>query len=91
MNITNFKISTIFYKFSERRHQIVENQKINEKLKFRKNSLLEIVSFQYIPVILTNTLLAPLQRIKIILQCRDLLPLVDSQASTFRLIKGIES
>jgi len=81
--------TTFLINFSNKRRQLLENQKSNSNILFRKYSILELLGLQYIPVLLTSTILAPLNRIKVIQQCQDLIILKNNKLSTIDIIKRI--
>ncbi len=87
MSSSNYQSATFLINFSNSRRKVLENQRLNENNKFRKYSILELLTFQYLPVLATSTLLAPLHRLKVLLQCQDILK--NSTSSASDLFKGI--
>jgi hypothetical protein len=72
---SNYNQSTFIINFSNNKRKYIENQKSNTNIIFRKNSILEIFAFQYVPCIMASTILAPLNRIKVMLQVKDFIAL----------------
>jgi hypothetical protein len=83
----SYQAATFLVNFSNKRRQIVENQRLNNRIKFRKNSVLELLALQYFPVLATSSILAPLHRLKVILQCQDIIKTSTSNVS--QIINGI--
>jgi hypothetical protein len=83
----NYSQFTFLINFSNSRRKVIEDQRMNQKIKFRKYSVFELAALQYFPVLLTSTLLAPLHRLKVLLQCYDILKNKTTSAS--ELYKGI--
>jgi hypothetical protein len=86
-------MGTIGIRVSDRLRRKAHNQ-FKGKYTIRKHTPLEIFSFNFIPIIATSTLLAPLYRIKIILQVQDLLPgdkVFKSKLTPLNVFKGIYS
>jgi hypothetical protein len=86
---SSYQAASFLINFSNGKRQVVENQRRNDNIKFRKNSILELLVLQYIPILATSTLLAPLNRLKVLLQCQDILK--NSTSSVSQLIKGIQN
>ncbi len=61
-----------FVRFSDNRRRFIELQ--NKKFIQRKNNFAEFYSYNFIPIALTSTLLAPLSRLRLIKQITDLIP-----------------
>lgn len=72
-------------KISDKRRKVVDSQK-KKNYVYRKTSLLEQIIFNVVPVLTTSTILAPLNRIKILLQVNKTLVLKDATAKS--LYKG---
>lgn len=83
----NMATPTLLIKFSNSRRRIVENQ---QKLyKAKSLSLLEIFVYNFIPSALASTLLAPLNRIRIIQQVQNFNPERKEQLNLSNIIKSI--
>lgn len=67
----------IILRFSNWRRQTIQNQQKKGYVE-RKHNMLEIMVFNYFPCAASSTLLAPLNRAKVILQIQSLLPKTDS-------------
>jgi solute carrier family 25 phosphate transporter 23/24/25/41 len=63
-------------KFSNSRRNTISDQQKRGYVQ-RKHTILEILIFNYIPCALSSTILAPLNRIKVILQVQNMIPGVD--------------
>lgn len=61
-----------FVRFSDNRRRYIELQ--NKKFIQRKNNLTEFYTFNFIPIAITSTLLAPLSRLKLLKQIADFIP-----------------
>ncbi len=61
-----------FVRFSDNRRRYIELQ--NKKFIQRKNNFAQFYTFNFIPIALTSTLLAPLSRLRLLKQIADLLP-----------------
>jgi hypothetical protein len=72
---SNVQQNIFLINFSNNKRRNIENQKVNSNIIFRKNSALEIFVFQYIPLIAASTILAPLNRLKVLLQVKDVVAL----------------
>jgi hypothetical protein len=72
---SNVQQNVFLINFSNNKRRNIENQKANSNIIFRKNSALEIFVFQYIPLIGASTILAPLNRLKVLLQVKDIIPM----------------
>jgi hypothetical protein len=79
---SNFQQNTFIVNFSNNKRKYIENQKANPGMTFRKNSAFELLVFQYIPVIGASTLLAPFNRLKVLLQVQDFIPLPKTNGTT---------
>ena len=84
---SSYQAATFLINFSNGRRKVIENQRMNDNIKFRKYSVFELVALQYFPVLVTSTLLAPLHRLKVLLQCQDILKNTTTNVSD--LYKGI--
>lgn len=64
-----------FVRFSNNRRKYVEYQ--NKKFTVRKNNFIEFYGFNFIPIVITSTILSPLNRLKTLMQIRDFIPSKD--------------
>lgn len=60
-------------RFSNNRRKFIESQ--NKKIIKRKNNFLEFYTFNFLPIALTSTILSPLNRLKILFQVQDFIPI----------------
>jgi hypothetical protein len=70
-------------RFSNNRRKAVESQ--NKKIINRKNNFLEFYTFNFLPIAITSTILAPLNRLKILMQVQDFLPIKDLEGKKINL------
>jgi hypothetical protein len=61
-----------FVRFSDNRRRYIELQ--NKKFIQRKNNFAEFYTFNFIPIALTSSLLAPLSRLRLLKQIADYIP-----------------
>ena len=61
-----------FVRFSDNRRRFIELQ--NKKFIQRKNNFAEFYTFNFIPIALTSSILAPLNRLKLLKQIADFIP-----------------
>jgi solute carrier family 25 (mitochondrial phosphate transporter), member 23/24/25/41 len=73
----NNVIVPIVLRFSNWRRQTIQDQQKKGYVQ-RKRTLMEILVFNYIPCAVSSTILAPLNRAKVILQVQNLLPRSES-------------
>ena len=76
-------------RFSNNRRKFIESQ--NNKIVNRKNNPLEFYTFNFLPIMITSTILSPLNRLKTIMQVQDFLPMKDLEGkklNTSLLIKS---
>lgn len=64
-----------FVRYSDNRRRYIELQ--NKKFTQRKNNFSEFYAFNFIPIALTSSLLAPLSRLKLLKQIADFIPSKD--------------
>ena len=64
-----------FVRFSNNRRKYTELQ--NKKFTTRKNNFIEFYTFNFIPIVMTSTILAPLSRLKLLKQIGDFIPSKD--------------
>lgn len=69
----NSNVITLLIRVSRWFRKNVESQEAKNYIT-KKNSILEIMCFSYLPVIFTSTLLAPMNRIKVIQQVGSFIP-----------------
>lgn len=71
VSTTDSETFSFLIRLSNQRRRTVESQKL-KNYKIRQYSLVELYTFQFLPVVITSSILAPLNRIKLILQVKDL-------------------
>lgn len=59
-------------RFSNNRRKYIESQ--NKKIVNRKNTPLDFYTFNFLPIALTSTILSPLNRLKVLMQVQDFIP-----------------
>ena len=73
------EISPVFFvRFSDNRRKYIEYQN-KKSSSTRKNNFTEYYAFNFIPIVLTSTLLCPLYRLKTLLQVKEFIPIKNSQ------------
>jgi hypothetical protein len=75
MNNQDYKHSPTspLIRFSDSRRNVVKS-KAQQGYFIRQSSILEVFVFNFVPVAITSTILAPLNRIKVILQVQNMIP-----------------
>ena len=73
MNNQDYKHSPTspLIRFSDSRRNVVKS-KAQQGYFIRQSSILEVFVFNFVPVAITSTILAPLNRIKVILQVQNI-------------------
>jgi hypothetical protein len=86
---------TFLVRFSNWRRRAVEKQNLKETNIFKKRSLFEIAAFNYFPAIAASSLLAPLNRVKVILQVQNMIVYPTNTKvvsnSSFQIFKSISN
>jgi hypothetical protein len=85
---SNYQQTTFIINFSNNKRKYIENQKANTNIHFRKQSILELIAFQYIPCIGASTLLAPFNRLKVIMQVQNVIPIPREAAEAGSAVKS---
>lgn len=67
-----------FVRFSDNRRKYIEFQN-KKSATIRKNNFAEYYAFNFIPIVLTSTLLCPLYRLKTLLQVKEFIPTKNNQ------------
>jgi hypothetical protein len=76
----------LLVRFADNRRKTVDDQRKKNYI-YRKTNILEQFIYNVVPVISTSTILAPLNRMKILLQVNK--PLLFQQSTTRSLYQGI--
>jgi hypothetical protein len=88
--MSSSKDSDLFLvRFSNNRRKVIESQ--NKKTISRKNNFLEFYTFNFLPIAITSTILSPLNRLKVLMQVQDLIPIKDLEGKKMNLKFLIES
>jgi hypothetical protein len=73
-------------RYADNRRKIVDDQK-KKNFIYRKTTVLEQLIYNILPVITTSTILAPLNRIKVLLQVNK--PILYKQVTSRSIYQGI--
>ncbi len=73
-------------RFADNRRKTIDNQRKKNYI-YRKTTILEQLIYNVLPVITTSTILAPLNRIKVLLQVNK--PILFKQVTSRSIYQGI--